>query len=99
MAPDGQAKSEEQACCRMMKSQCGQMEMPVSHDCCKKAPAGEQAIVLKSDKPVFHPGLFALICVSYWNLLPPHNAIVGSVPRPEHSPPEAPPSAITILRI
>ena len=82
-----------------MKSQCGQMEMPASHDCCKKAPAGEQAIVLKSNKPVFHPGLFALIAVSYWNLLPPRDAMVGSVQRLEPSPPEAPPSAITILRI
>jgi len=36
MAPEAAMTVEERACCRMMKSTCGQMEMPAPHDCCKK---------------------------------------------------------------
>lgn len=31
MAPDAEMTVEERACCRMMKNDCGQMEMPISH--------------------------------------------------------------------
>jgi len=38
MAPNAQMTTQERACCRMMKGDCGQMEMPASHGCCQKAP-------------------------------------------------------------
>jgi hypothetical protein len=38
MVPDAQMNPQDRACCRVMNSQCGQMEMPASHGCCHKTP-------------------------------------------------------------
>ena len=38
MVPNAQMSTQERACCRMMKNQCGQMGMPASHGCCQKTP-------------------------------------------------------------
>ena len=100
MVPDAQMTTEERACCRMMKNQCGQMmEMPASHDCCKKAPKAASGGALKTDTVIVHPLAFAVLSVSSFDLVAPQNAITGWVQRPEHSPPKAPPSTITILRL
>ena len=96
MAP---VTAEEQACCRMMKSQCGQMEMPASHDCCKKAPSADHDNALKTDTLTFHPFVFATLWVSSFDLLAPQAVAEGWAQRPEHSPPKPPPSSISILRI
>jgi hypothetical protein len=90
---------EEQACCRMMKSQCGQMEMPGSHDCCKKAPAAVYDNALKTDTASFHPAVFVTLWVSSFDLLAPQAVAEGWLPRPEHSPPKSPPSIISSLRV
>jgi hypothetical protein len=83
----------------MMKNQCGQMEMPASHDCCKKAPKSFGDSALKTNAVSLHPAAFVALWVSSYELLAPQNAIIGWFQRPEHSPPKAPPAAITILRI
>lgn len=99
MVPDAQMTVEERACCSMMKSQCGQMEMPASRDCCKKAPKSVSDSALKTDTVSVHPLVFAAIWVTSFDLLAPQDPITGWAQRPEHSPPKSPPSAITILRI
>jgi hypothetical protein len=99
MAPDAEMTVEERACCHMMKSDCGQMEMPASHDCCKKTSGTLQASALKSDSVSFHPVVVVEAGVSSFDLFPPHDATDGWVQRPEHSPPESPPSTISVLRI
>jgi hypothetical protein len=99
MAPDAEMTVEERACCRMMKSDCGQMEMPASHDCCKKTSGTLQATALKSDSVSVHPVVAVEVRVSSFDLFPPHNATNGWVQRPEHSPPKSPPSTISALRI
>jgi hypothetical protein len=99
MAPDAQMTAEERACCRMMKSECGQMEMPVSHDCCRKTPAGAHDNALKTDTVSFHPVVAVALWVSSFELLAPQDATNSRVQRPEYSPPKSPPPAITILRI
>ena len=38
MVPGAEMSTQERACCRTMKNQCGQMGMPASHGCCQKAP-------------------------------------------------------------
>jgi hypothetical protein len=98
VTPDVQMTAEERACCRIMKSQCGQMEMPSSQDCCKKALSSDHESALKTDTASFHPAAFVAIWTSSSELLAPQSASTGWV-RPEHSPPESPPSAIAILRI
>jgi hypothetical protein len=100
MAPDAEMTTEERACCRMMQNQCGQMmEMPASHDCCKKAQKTISEAVIKTNTIAIHPLTFAVVFVSSFDLLAPHNALTGWVHRPEYSPPKPPPSSITILRI
>ena len=99
VTPDVQMTAEERACCHMMKSQCGQMEMPSSQDCCKKAMSSDHESALKTDTASFHPAAFVAGWTSSFELLAPHGVGNGSVQRPEHSPPKSPPSAITVLRI
>jgi hypothetical protein len=100
LAPSAEMTTEERACCRMMKNDCGQvMDMPASHDCCKRAPKTVGETALKTDSVTVHPLTFAVVVIASFDLLAPHDAITGWVQRPQHSPPEAPPSAITILRI
>jgi hypothetical protein len=99
MAPDAQMTVEEQACCRMMKSQCGQMEMQGSHDCCKKAPPTVHDNALKTDTVSFHPAVFVTLWVSSFDLLAPQAVAEAWLPRPELSPPKSPPSIISSLRV
>ena len=42
MAPEAQMSAAERACCHIMKSECGQMQMPASHGCCQKTLAERQ---------------------------------------------------------
>ncbi len=83
----------------MMQGHCGQMDMPGSNNCCKKAPKGVSDSALKTDTVTLHPVTFAIAWMSSFDLLAPENASRVWIQRPEHSPPEPPPSAITILRI
>ncbi len=97
-APDAQMTIEERACCRMMKSQCGQMGMPTSRNCCTKAPKSVSDSALKTDTASLHPAAFVTVWVASFEILTPQDAR-GDWVRPEHSPPKSPPSKITILRI
>jgi hypothetical protein len=99
MAPDAQMTVEEQACCRMMKNQCGPVEMPASHDCCKKSPKSLQDSVLKTDPVTFCGTAFVALWVSSIQLLAPQAASQAWVRSVEHSPPKSPPSEVTALRI
>jgi len=96
---DAQMTTEERACCRMMKSQCGQMEMPTSEDCCKKALNSDHESFLKTDKASFHSAALVAVWASSLELLAPESISNGSLHRPDHSPPKSPPAAVTILRI
>jgi hypothetical protein len=99
MVSDTQMNSEERACCRVMKNQCGQMEMPASHGCCQKAPPSIHDNVLDTKAVAFHPVVVSIIWVAAFDLWNPASAVAGWVEHPDYSPPEAPPSSISILRI
>ena len=90
---------EERACCRMMKNDCGQMEMPTSHDCCKKSPGTARDSALRTDSVSFHPLVTMAVSVPVFDLFPPRDATKGWIQRPEHSPPKSPPSIISSLRV
>ena len=98
VAPGAQMTAEERACCRMMKSDCGQMEMPSSQDCCKMALSSDHESALKTDTASFHPAAFVAVRLSSFDLLA-YESADGWIQRPEYSRPKSPPSAITILRI
>jgi hypothetical protein len=99
LAPNAKMTVEQQACCRTMKNDCGQMEMPATRDCCLKTPGPLKDGALKSDSVSFHP----LVAVAFWgplfDLFPPDDATKGWFQRPEHSPPKPPPSIISALRV
>jgi hypothetical protein len=100
MAPNAEMTTEERACCRIMKNDCGQMmDMPGSHDCCKKAPKTVAEAALKTNTVNVHPVTLAVLLVALFDLGASHDAMRGWVQRPEHSPPRTPASSTTILRI
>ena len=99
MAPDAEMTVEERACCRMMKNDCGQMEMPASHDCCKKSPGAAHENALRTDSVSVHPLVTVAVSVPAFDLFPPQDATNGWLKRPEHSPPKSPPSIISALRV
>jgi hypothetical protein len=99
MTPDAQMAAEERACCRMMKNQCGQMEMPASHGCCQKAPLGVLSSALATTTVAFHPVAVTSVWLAASELLNPATVAAAWIERPEYSPPKSPPSTVYILRI
>jgi hypothetical protein len=99
MVPDAQMTSQERACCRMMKDKCGQMDMPASHGCCKKVPGNSHGVALKTTASPLHPTVYVVYALLALNLFPPTPAVNGWFGRPEHSPPETPPSIVSNLRV
>ena len=99
MLPDAQMSAQERACCRMMKDQCGQMEVAASHGCCQKTPQGVYISAPAAKTETIHPVTVAAIWLSTSELLNPNAIVVRWVDRPEYSPPKSPPSAVSILRI
>ena len=99
MVPNAQMSTQERACCRMMKNQCGQMEMPASHGCCQKTPPSVHDNALDTKTVALHPVAITTIWLTASALLNPTTAVVGWVESPEYSPPESPPSTVSILRI
>jgi hypothetical protein len=99
MVPDAQMSTEERACCRMMKHQCGQMEMPASHGCCQKIPASVHDSALDTKAVTFHPVVIPVSWLAAFELVNPTRYVTGWVEQPDSSPPKSPPSTISILRI
>jgi hypothetical protein len=99
MVPDAQLSAQERACCRMMKSQCGQIGMPASHGCCQKTPQSTQINALDTRTVTFHPVVHTVILLTMFELAPPVAVIGEWMDRPEYSPPKSPPSTISVLRI
>ena len=92
--------TEERACCRMMKNQCGQMNnMPGSHGCCQKTPPSVHDDALDTKAVTFHPVVAPVLWLAAFELLNPASTVTGWVERPDYSPPESPPTSIPILRI
>ena len=99
MLPDAAMSTQERACCRMMKNQCGQMGMPASHGCCQKTPPSVHDNALDTKTIALHPDAVTTIWLVASELLHPTTAVAGWVEHAEYSPPKSPPSAVSILRI
>jgi hypothetical protein len=99
LVPDAQMSAEERACCRMMKNQCGQMEMPESHGCCQKAAQSGQIIPPVTKRLALHRVAVNDVWLSATELLDPITVASERVGRHEYSPPLSPPSTVSILRI
>jgi hypothetical protein len=99
MVPDAQMSAPERACCRMMKDQCGQMEMPASHGCCQKTPQSVYVNAPPTKTVTVNPVAVTAIWLTASELLNPTAIVVRWVDRPEYSPPKSPPATVSILRI
>ena len=99
MVPDAQMNTEESACCRTMKNQCGQMGMPASHGCCQKTPPSVHDNALDTKAVVLHPVVVPVIWLAAFELVNPPATVIGWVEHPDYSPPKSPPATISILRI
>ena len=99
MVPSTEMSTQERACCRMMKNQCGQMEMPASHGCCQKTPASVHDNALDTKTVTLHPIVASVIWLAAFELVHPTAVVTGWVERPDYSPPKSPPATISILRI
>jgi hypothetical protein len=99
MVPNAQMSTQERACCRVMKNQCGQMEMPASHGCCQKAPPSVYDNALDTRAVALHSIALPAIWLTAYELLNPASVVTGSIEHPDYTPPKPPLSAISILRI
>jgi hypothetical protein len=99
MVPDAQMNTEERACCREMKNQCGQMDVQASHGCCQKAPPSVYDNALDTKAVTYHPAVVPVLWLAAVELVNPPYTVIGWVERPDYSPSNSPPSAISILRI
>lgn len=99
MVPNAEMSLQERACCRMMKNQCGQMEMPASQNCCQKTPPSVHDNALASQSMMFQPVIVPIIWLAVPELVNPTSTIAGWVEHPNYSPPKSPPLAVSILRI
>jgi hypothetical protein len=99
MVPNAAMSSQERACCRMMKNQCGQMEMPASHGCCQKSPPSVHDNALDTKAVAFHLVVVPVMWLAASELVNPASVATGWVEHADYSPPKSPPSTISILRI
>jgi hypothetical protein len=94
-----QMNAEERACCRAMKNQCGQMGMPASHGCCQKAPKSTQENAVATRAVTSHPVVIAVLWLSVVERLNLNPLAAGLVDYTDTSPPQPPPSSLSVLRI
>ena len=98
--PGAHLTPAERACCKQMASQCGHMQMPVSHGCCQKdIPAANQWNVAQIASVQVYAGLSATAGLPFIGLLQIPSGLSGYVAQPRITLPQSPPVAISILRI
>jgi hypothetical protein len=99
MVPNAEMSTQERACCRMMKNQCGQMGMPASHGCCQKTPPSVHDSALDTKAVMFQPILVPVVWLAAVELVKPTSTVIGWVEHADYSPPNSPPSTISVIRI
>jgi hypothetical protein len=100
MVQNAEMSTEERACCRAMKGQCGQTDnMPASHGCCQKTTPSIHDSALDTKVVTFHPVVVSVVWLAAFELVNPASAVVGWVERQDYSPPKPPPVTISNLRV
>jgi len=72
--------------------------MPASHGCCQKVPPRVHDNALDTKAVTFHPVVIPIIWLAAIELVNPA-AVTEWVEHSDYSPPNSPPSTISILRI
>ena len=99
MLPDALLTAEERECCKDMGDQCGQMEMPSSHSCCKPTVREGDSYIISSRFTASHPQLLAVPQIACADILLPTNLSRSNSLVQVGSPPVSPPETISILRV
>ncbi len=99
MVSDVQMNAEERACCRAMRNRCEQMGMSASHGCCQKTPQGTLDKALATKAVTYHPVAIAAIWLTAAEWFHPTLATTGWFAQIDDSPPQSPPSSVSVLRI
>lgn len=98
--PDAQMTAQERACCRMMKNDCGDMDMGgSSHGCCQKVSQTADLNAVQAERVAFHPAVFVAVWALTAPLVYPASTAHVWAQQPDDSPPESPPTSISVLRI
>lgn len=96
LIPGAEMTEAERDCCKHMAEQCGSMNMPSSHSCCKKEVSRPNSMLVATFAQIIAPAL--------------NGTVVGELPQPFviasesspfelHPPPESPPATSSILRV
>lgn len=99
MAPDALLTNEERECCRNMAVDCGQMEMPASHSCCKVVARQIDSYLINSRFPTIHPAPAVTLFVTVDADPSASIATTAASLFHGHPPPVSPPPSISVLRI
>jgi len=98
MMPDALLTIEERECCKNMADDCGGMEMPASHSCCKVVARQIDSYLIASRFPTVHLAPAAALFVAVQGNPLEINVVLTSPPFHGPSPPVAP-DTISILRV
>ena len=99
MIPASLLTDEERECCKNMADDCGHMDMPASHSCCKVVARQIDPYLINSRFPTLHPVPAVTLFVAVEMNPSTAKAWVACSPFHGHSPPLSPPDTISILRI
>jgi hypothetical protein len=94
-----QMNADERACCEAMQNRCEQMGMPASHGCCQKASHSALDNALATNAITYHPLATAAIWLTTAQWSHPTPASAGQFAHIDYSPPQSPPSSVSVLRI
>lgn len=98
LQPQAEMTSEERECCKQMAGQCAGMDGSSSHSCCTKAAQpGSSALVRARTAFTLDLSFIAVLSSEQFSnpvLIQERPQILAS-----HSPPESPPTDITVLRV
>jgi len=98
MLSDSALTAEERECCKKMADQCGQMEMPASHSCCKVTVHQTDPFLINPRFVSSHSQVVVVPLVGR-DVFSPASLTQGQFPASIHSPPVSPTVITSILRI
>src|SRR5579872_7211223 len=93
LIPTEPLSPEEQACCKAMGGQCGEMG---SHPCCKKVQSGTQPAIATAKTSIVHLAVMSVVRAPTTERLSSTTAVYAVA---EPDPPPLPGVTTTILRI
>lgn len=99
MLPDALLTVEERECCKSMANDCGQMDMPTSHSCCKVVVRQADSCVVNSRFPTVQSLVDVTLPVTTTKSALPLSPPQANTAFAGHSPPVSPPETASILRI